>query len=51
MSRGWPVILHHGAASVLQVFGGVLHLWQRGPGGGALCQHHQEEADTPRGSV
>lgn len=35
----------------LQVFGGVLHLWQRGPCGGALCQHHQEEADAPRGSV
>lgn len=45
------VALHLGAASVLQVFGGVLYLRQRGPCGGALCQHHQEEADSPRGSV
>lgn len=34
-----------------QVFGGVLHLWQRGPRGRALCQHHQEEADATGGSV
>ena len=36
---------------VLQVSGGVLYLWQRGQRGGALCQHHQEEADAARGSV
>lgn len=34
-----------------QVSGGVLHLWQRGPRGRALCQHHQEEADASGGSV
>lgn len=42
--------LHLRAASVLQVFGGVLYLRQRGPRGGAVCQHYQEEADAPRGS-
>lgn len=39
------------AVVALQVSGGVLYLWQCGPSGGALCQHHQEEADAPWGSV
>lgn len=30
----------------LQMPGGLLHLWEHGEGGGALCQHHPEEADA-----
>lgn len=35
---------------LFQVSGGLLHLRQRGPRGGALCQHHEKEADAPQGS-